>query len=972
MTETVEVLIITALEEESAAVRAVDEGAAGAWSPRKDKDGFAYFVRCFNTPRGKLRVGLARAVARGAASAAMAAARLVDDLQPQCLAMCGIFAGHPEKVSLGDVVVAEKVYQYDDGNLHVWNDKDGVQQQEFHSEMTTYNLDPRWKMAAQDFPVAEIETALGTRPPSMGCQEQWLLQLLDQGYAKPTRHPDRPNQCPHWTRVVQTLRDKKLIKSRGLALTNQGKSYLREQELLYPDGHPEDPPFRIHVGPMATGHNLVRDQDLFNQLEQGQNRVLAMEMEASAMGLVAHLRQVPWMIVAKAAVDHAHGEKDDSFRSFAARASALFLLAFLRRLWPPLEKPGAADKPWAPEPGLFVGRQREIQKLVAGLEQGGTGVITGRLFQLEGAGGMGKTTLAREAARRLKMSFPDGAVELLAEDQPPPVLAMALANRLGEQVDEPRDDQAARSLITQLLKDRRLLLLLDNLTERRHVSYLIPDASRSAVVITTRDRDCAQFLRIQRPELSQEHIRLERFTKEEALALFRAMLGKNYQAQLEATYLAIADKLDFLPVALRPALNLMVFEPHYPAARLLARLREPELLALLAKGEDHDRDQRKVAAVFALAGPWLPSQTHRLVLAHLARCAPGPVPLDFLQAFCGPWQEGQGDLEEILEGLYARSWCERTDGTEGRAYELHALVRVVLRGQGGEELDERLVALVDRAYRQEDYLRKDRWLPQFRQALALCARRRDRRQIHWLNGYFGGYCAQRGHGNLFVHLADQVAELFPEDEVLATVYTHKGLILMNWGRLEEAYTLFEKSKDRQNLAKVYGNQALILKAWGRQEEAFTLHEKQQAICEALGDRAGLAACYGNQALILNAWGRLGEALTLHEKEQAICEALGDRAGLARCFGNQALILKAWGRLNEAFALLEKQQAICEALADRTGLAICLRNLGNLWGKSGEPKKKAEFWRRAIAINREIGIPTQDDELALKEFEKKGQ
>ncbi|MCP4308016.1 MAG: hypothetical protein GY788_24715, partial [bacterium] len=217
---------------------------------------------------------------------------------------------------------------------------------------------------------------------------------------------------------------------------------------------------------------------------------------------------------------------------------------------------------------------------------------------------------------------------LLAEDQPPAVLAMELANRLGEQAQEPRDDREARALISRLLKKRRLLLLLDNLTERRHVPFLIPDESRASVVITTRDRDCARFLRIQRPELVQQNIRLERFTEEEALALFRAMLGQDYRGKLRATYLAIAETLDFLPVALRPALNLMVFEPHHPADRLLARLREPELLALLEKGERHDRDRRKVAAVFALGGQWLPSDAHRRVLAHLARCAPGPVPLD--------------------------------------------------------------------------------------------------------------------------------------------------------------------------------------------------------------------------------------------------------------------------------------------------------------------------------------------------------
>ncbi len=62
---------------------------------------------------------------------------------------------------------------------------------------------------------------------------------------------------------------------------------------------------------------------------------LGLEFEAAAIGMVAHVVKLPWMIVAKAVVDHADEEKDDSFRAFAARASAEFLLAFLRQELPP-------------------------------------------------------------------------------------------------------------------------------------------------------------------------------------------------------------------------------------------------------------------------------------------------------------------------------------------------------------------------------------------------------------------------------------------------------------------------------------------------------------------------------------------------------------------------------------------------------------------------------------------------------------
>jgi tetratricopeptide (TPR) repeat protein len=98
----------------------------------------------------------------------------------------------------------------------------------------------------------------------------------------------------------------------------------------------------------------------------------------------------------------------------------------------------------------------------------------------------------------------------------------------------------------------------------------------------------------------------------------------------------------------------------------------------------------------------------------------------------------------------------------------------------------------------------------------------------------------------------------------------------------------------------------------------------------LGDRAGLAACYGNQALILNAWGKLTEAMDLHKKEEKIKEELGDRAGLARTWWNQGLI----------------------------------------YNQKRNYKKQIQLWQKSIQTNKEIGIPTIEDEKKLAELLKK--
>ncbi|MCP4382890.1 MAG: TIR domain-containing protein, partial [Hyphomicrobiales bacterium] len=424
----VDVVVLTALVDEYKAVLAVEEGALGSWTDRLDSSGFTFRVRPYASGDNRvMRLALAQAPEMGGLAAAQAAGRLVRELRPKFLAMCGICAGRRGKVALGDVIVADRVFQYDDGKMKAFVDKDGVRVEEIRHDIRTYHLDPRWKLEVEQLSPSFCADLARDRPPSLARRQIWVMEQLVAGYPAPQEHRDRKQKCPQWAVVIRSLRSKKWVTAKGLALTKAGMAHMREQELLYPDGPPEDPPFRVRVGPIATGNRVVEDGRVFDRLSKLVRKTIGLEMEAAAIGMVAGVEGVP-MIVAKGVADHGDLEKDDTFRSFAARVSARFLLKFLRNRnrpgspegkagAPPVDKaPGPrAGEPApksketvterAPAAGLFVGRERELEKLVAGLkEMGATGVISGRLFQLEGAGGIGKTTLAREAARRLQDS----------------------------------------------------------------------------------------------------------------------------------------------------------------------------------------------------------------------------------------------------------------------------------------------------------------------------------------------------------------------------------------------------------------------------------------------------------------------------------------------------------------------------------------------------------------------------------------
>ncbi|MBD0670806.1 ATP-binding protein, partial [Streptomyces sp. CBMA156] len=526
-----------------------------------------------------------------------------------------------------------------------------------------------------------------------------------------------------------------------------------------------------------------------------------------------------------------------------------------------------------------------------------------RVVLVSGQPGLGKTSFALHAAHVLAPGFPDGQLSLdlggmSAQPLPARDALGQVLRALGvADAAVPAGTEERAGLYRALVRERRLVLVLDNAADESQVRPLLPGSGPAVTIVTSRNV---------LPGLESVHrLSLDVLSPAEAAGLLARIAGQERIGAAPDATAELARLCGYLPLALRIAGQRLVARPQQPVAHLVRQLAaEENRLDLLETGD------LAVRPAFELSYRRLPAES-QLVLRRCALTAGQDFTAEIAAAYAG---RPAGRTELVLEQLVDAGLMQ--PATPDR-YRLHDLVRLYA--------GERLAA------------------DETAEELAEARTRAGRRILGRAAGYglrfdpdhaADGTGAGTG-GSATAHLTEAAAWLeYEHPEWLAALYQAQRA-----GRYREVVDTAE--------AMHWFSDRLL--SWGIWAEVFQLSADAARM---IGDRRVEAVHVNYLAWThITCLHRYQRGVELATEGLELARAVGDReqqgwaltylASGLRYLQRYREATDSFHRAADAFAEVDNRSAMIGRLVTLRGAANCLR-------ESGRAEEAVESRRRALA------------------------
>nr|WP_277347974.1 BTAD domain-containing putative transcriptional regulator [Streptomyces sp. HNM0574] len=655
----------------------------------------------------------------------------------------------------------------------------------------------------------------------------------------------------------------------------------------------------------------------------------------------------------------------------------------------------------------FTGREAELRMLDEIREVRRDPRQGAVVVPVVGIGGIGKTALAVHWAHRVAGEFPDGQlfVDLHGFDPTGVPLAPSLAVRRlldAFEVPEeriPADFEAQCALYRSVLVDRRVLLVLDNARDEEQIRPLLPAGSGCMVVVTSRQ---------QLPGLlmgdAGQGIHLDLLSKEETRSLCERVLGPERFAGTDEFASTMIELCGRMPLTTRILLASATAQPRLSLREVIGHFEAvPSRLDRFETGDTRTsvrtalvgsyRNLSPVGArLFRALGLYRGGRVSLRAAAALVGApasdtysAVSELARHHLVTLDGPGRYAMHDIVREYALEQARRGSEETAAGEGGAaverllaYYLHSAQHAATLADPAAAqhcgplpepcprevpvecfpdatsarewfVRERHAMLAHLAHAREDGFPRFSWLLAERMAVFL------RRSGHWQEWAYAARCA----------MAAAVAEGdSDEGEAPAQLQLGWATDLTDRGpaahtHLLRALELYHRLGDADGQARA---RLRLARFCGRreQEDDFRSHVRGAlALFRETGDRDGEAETLNTFGWYCTEFGDHDTAVDALGRALQLYRELDNRHGEADVWDSLAWAHHRAGAGEEArrcYLRAIELDASLDQLGSRNNQAQTLVRCGELHLSLGDRAATAEYWRRAIRILDELGLP----------------